>query len=175
MTHRKIKLIIITAITMFCMSLPFLVLADSPLSNQDLMTRVTLDPTLKPDNAPGVIIGEDTLNEAGAETAFANYTLQMLAGGLITVAAPIAIIIIAIAGLLAVVSHGDQKLIDKAKKTLTWAIIGLILIIFSWIIVRTTISIVIEANPSASTSSQGSGAPSTPADTNSPGESETGP
>jgi hypothetical protein len=124
-----------------------------PLDNHDLMTRVVLDPNLKPDNSPGVIIGTETLSKNGAEAAFGNYVLQIIAGGLITVAAPVAIIIIAISGLIAVVSHGDQGLIDKARKTLTWAIIGLIVIIFSWVIVKAVISVVISANSNPTTQS----------------------
>jgi hypothetical protein len=131
-----------------------------PLDNHNLMTRVVLDPNLKPDNSPGVIIGTKTLQAAGAEAAFGNYVLQIIAGGLITVAAPVAIIIIAISGLIAVVSHGDQALIDKARKTLTWAIIGLIVIIFSWVIVKAVISVVISANsnPATQTSTTDTGA-----------------
>ncbi len=139
-----------------------------PLDNQDLMTRVVLDPNLKPDNSPGVIIGTETLAKSGAEAAFGNYVLQIIAGGLITVAAPVAIIIIAISGLIAVVSHGEQALIDKAKKTLTWAIIGLIVIIFSWVIVKAVISVVISANSNPTTqtgtppSTQGAGTGNVP-------------
>ena len=116
------------------------------LNSEDLQARIVLDPNLKPENSPGVVVNPETLKSAGAETAFANYMLQVLAGGLITVAAPVAVIIIAISGLLAVVSHGDQKLIVRAQKTLTWAVIGLIVIICAWEIVRTTIEVVVSVN-----------------------------
>jgi lysylphosphatidylglycerol synthetase-like protein (DUF2156 family) len=149
MNNKRLIQIIVCTILALLISVPMIAFASPLVENSDLMARMTLDPSLKPDHSPGVIIGQDTLNTAGAETAFANYTLQVLAGGLISVAAPVAIIIIAIAGLIAVVSHGDQKLIDRAKKTLTWAIIGLLLIIFSWIIVRATISLIIDANSDA--------------------------
>lgn len=118
----------------------------APFYNSDLETRITLDPNMKPANAPGAIISQDSLQAQGSEAYFANYMLQVLAGGLITVAAPVAIIIIAIGGLFAVVSHGNTGLMEKAKKTVTWAVIGLIIIIFSWVIIRTTISIVITTN-----------------------------
>lgn len=153
-----LKSVVILNIIYLAMSFVPMTFAQT-ISNNDLMTRVVLDTSMKPENSPGVIIDPKTLETAGAETAFANYMLQVLAGGLITVAAPVAIIIIAIAGLFAVVSHGDQKLIDRAKKTLTWAIIGLVVIIFSWVIVRTAIEVVLTVNnsPSSQTGAQPAG------------------
>lgn len=141
---QKLILLMTCALVFFPFYAPAASAANIPAN--DLMARIVLDPNLKPENSPGVVVNPETLEKAGAETAFANYMLQVLAGGLITVAAPVAIIIIAIAGLIAVVSHGDQKLIDRAKKTLTWAVIGLIVIIFAWVIVRTTIEVVLSVN-----------------------------
>lgn len=141
------------------------------LNSEDLQARIVLDPSLKPDNSPGVVVNPETLEKSGAETAFANYMLQVLAGGLITVAAPVAIIIIAIAGIFAVVSHGDQKLIDRAKKTLTWAIIGLIVIIFAWVIVRTTIEVVLSVNNAPGSPAGQSAAPAAGGASTSPGDS----
>ena len=158
MKSNILKLAIILNIIYLAISFVPLAHADA-FSNDDLMTRIVLDPTLKPDNSPGVVVDPKTLDSAGAETAFANYMLQVLAGGLITVAAPVAIIIIAISGLFAVVSHGDQKLIDRAKSTLTWAIIGLVIIIFSWVIVRTTIEVVLTVNNSPSSQTSGQATP----------------
>lgn len=165
MKAKLIKLAILLDIIYLAMSFIPMTLAQS-INNEDLMTRVVLDTSMKPDNSPGVIIDPKTLKNAGAETAFANYMLQVLAGGLITVAAPVAIIIIAIAGLFAVVSHGDSKLIDRAKKTLTWAVIGLVIIIFSWVIVKTTIEVVLTVNnsPTSQTSGQ-TGTTTTPSGT----------
>jgi hypothetical protein len=141
------------------------------LTPQDLQARIVLDPNLKPENSPGVVVNPETLKSAGAETAFANYMLQVLAGGLITVAAPVAVIIIAISGLFAVVSHGDQKLIVRAKKTLTWAVIGLIVIIFAWVIVRTTIEVVLSVNNAPGSPAGQSAAPAAGGASTSPGGS----
>jgi len=139
---KKILLIILTFINLAQMPI---VLA-APIQHQNLLAIVTLDPNMKPANSPGVVFGEKELQKTGAEGAFGNYILQMLAGGLITLAAPVAIIIIAIAGLIAVISHGNQGLMDKAKKALTYSIIGLVIIIFSWVIIRGVISLVISTN-----------------------------
>ena len=123
----------------------------APLYNSDLQARITLDNSLKPDNSPGVIIDPAALTKPGGEAAAGNYLLQLLAGALISIAAPVAIVIIAISGLFAVVSHGDQGMMDKAKKALTWAIIGLITIIFSWVIIRTVVSLILTANSNQNT------------------------
>lgn len=140
------------------------VLAAPVIAGQDLMARVTLDPTLKPSNSPGVVFSEDELGKPGIDGAFGSYILQMLAGGLITLAAPVAIIIIAASGLMAVISRGNQATMDKAKKTLTWAIIGLVVIIFSWVITRGVIDLVISTNQNPGQ------APATTDSTNPPGE-----
>lgn len=142
---KTLKIIFASLLTLIGISGNSLCLA-SPLYNSDLQARIVLDPALKPDNSPGAIISQETLKGAGSEAYFGNYMLQLLAGALITVAAPIAIIIIAIGGLFAVISHGDPGLMGKAKKTVEWAVIGLIIIIFSWVIIRTTLSIIITTN-----------------------------
>ncbi len=130
------------------------------LQNSDLQARLTLDPTLKPDNSPGTIIDSKALNGDGGEAVAGNFLLQLIAGALISIAAPVAIAIIAVAGLIAVVSHGDQKLIDMAKQALTYAIVGLVVIIFSWVITRSIISLVISANAEpAAAPTQNSAAP----------------
>ncbi len=162
MKKNKLKNWLLTLLFLGILIIPQSIAFASALQTEDLMTRVILDPALKPDNSPGVVIGNDTLGNAGAEAAFGNYVLQVVAGGLITVAAPVAIIIIAIAGLIATVSHGDQGLIDKAKKTLTWAVIGLVIIIFSWVIVKAVISVVLMSNQTAPASTT-NGAPASPA------------
>lgn len=77
--------------------------------------------------------------EEGESTGFATRAaatiLQLLAGSLIFVAGPAAVLILAVGGLRYVISHGDQTAIEEAKKTIIWAIIGLIVIMLSWAIV----------------------------------------
>ncbi|MBD3270291.1 hypothetical protein GF376_02085 [Candidatus Peregrinibacteria bacterium] len=115
------------------------------LAAQYALAQVQLDNTYKPDYSPTVRIQSD--NPAD----FGNLVLQIIAGGLLTLAAPVAIIIIVIAGLMAVVSHGNQGIMEKAKKTLFAGIIGLVIIIFSWIIVQTAIDLSIQTDDNQST------------------------
>jgi hypothetical protein len=105
--------------------------------------RVSLDTDYKPEYSPAVKLGETS---ADVPSNFANLILQILAGGLLYLAAPVAILIIAIAGLIAVISHGNQALTEKAKKTLVSAIIGLLVIIFSWIIVKGILDLVLQTD-----------------------------
>lgn len=103
--------------------------------------QVQLDPQLKPEFAANVIPPE------GANRgAFANIVLQLVAGSLIYAAGPLAVLLIAIGGLRYVTSHGDQTQMEEAKKTITWAVIGLIVIIISWAIVTNVISILNATN-----------------------------
>ena len=139
--------------------------ANTELKSQDLMARLTLDNSFKPDNSPGVIIATKDLQGDSGSAVFGNYLLQMMAGALISIAAPIAILIIAIAGLIATISHGDDGLIKRAKDTLKWAVIGLIVIIFSWVIVRATITIIQQTNsnqPGSNTTNGQQQAPQSP-------------
>lgn len=139
---KKFLLFILTIINLAQMPIALA----TPIQHENLVAVVILQEDMKPANSPGIVFGNNAIKNVGQEGAFGNYLLQMLAGGLITLAAPIAIIIIAIAGLIAVISHGDTKLMDQAKKTLTNAVIGLVIIIFSWVVIRGVISLVISTN-----------------------------
>ncbi len=101
---------------------------------------VEINPDLHPEYAPVVVI------KGGTSADYGNYFLQLIAGGLLYLAGPVAIIVIAVAGLRYVTSHGNQEAIDGAKKTLQWAIIGLIIIILSYAAVRVVITTVLQTD-----------------------------
>ena len=71
-----------------------------------------------------------------------NVILQLIAGGLIYAAGPVAVLMIAIGGFRYVTSRGDQAQMENAKKNILWAIIGLLVIIVSYAIVTNIINIV---------------------------------
>jgi len=104
--------------------------------------QVTLPIQYKPQYAPDVPVKVSGAN-TGAD--FVNFLLQLIANALIGIAAPIAILIIAIAGLLAVISHGNTALQGKVKKTISGAVIGLVIIILSWAIIQAIISFALQA------------------------------
>lgn len=105
--------------------------------------QVQLNPDLHPDYAPVVSLG----TQAGPAD-YGNYFLQLIAGGLLYLAGPIAILVIAIAGLRYVTSHGEQNAMEGAKKTLEFAIIGLIVIMLSYAAVRAVIGILLQTDVS---------------------------
>lgn len=104
--------------------------------NSTLFAAVTLPDDLKPTYAPDVKIVE-----GGNEASYVNYFLQLLAGSLLYLAAPVAVLIIAVSGLRYVISHGDDGQIENAKKTLMFAVIGLVAIMLSFAIVQAVIRI----------------------------------
>jgi amino acid transporter len=112
--------------------------------------QVQMDPGLKPAFAPGYT---STENKAAPVTS----VLQTLAGSLIYVAGPLAVLMIAIGGFQYVASHGDSTQMENAKKTIMFAIIGLIVIILSWAIVTNIATVFL------STGSVGTGSPDKPA------------
>jgi len=120
-----------------------------------VMAQVTMQPDLRPQYAPEIHMGDNPKTGVKATAAdYGNFFLQLIAGGLLYLAGPTAILIIAISGLRYVTSHGDQNQLEGAKKTLTWAIIGLIVIIFAFAIVRVIISASLEiVTPPAATTS----------------------
>ncbi len=119
------------------------------------LAQVSLDPNLHPEYAPVVVI------QGGTSADYGNYFLQLIAGGLLYLAAPVAILIIAISGLRYVTSHGDQNALEGAKKTLEWAIIGLLVIMLAYGIVRVVISTVLTTPTAQQTTTQQT-TPSTP-------------
>lgn len=103
--------------------------------------QVQLPDELHPNYAPVVVI------KGGSSSDYGNYFLQLIAGSLLYLAGPIAVAMIAVGGLRYVVSHGDQTQMEGAKKTLQWAIIGLLVIIFSYAIIKGIISIALTETP----------------------------
>ena len=106
--------------------------------------RMGLPDELHPDYAPVVKLQATKDGGPADEAAYGNYFLQLIAGGLLYFAAPVAVLVIAIGGLRYVTSHGKQENIEGAKKTLEWAIIGLIIIMLSFAIVRVIITTLLQ-------------------------------
>jgi len=104
--------------------------------NSNLIAQVVTNPDLR----PGYAVNIDT-SKSTNRAAVGNTILQLIAGSLIYAAGPLAVLMIAIGGFRYVISHGDQTQMEGAKKTITMAIIGLLIIIVSYVIVSNVISI----------------------------------
>ncbi len=102
-------------------------------------TGIRIDNTFKPINAPDAInqnYGTDTVN------AF----LQFIAGSLIEIVSGLAIFAFVIAGYMFVTAGVNESQIEKAKEVIKYTIIGLFVIILSYTIVKTVISLLLETN-----------------------------
>lgn len=119
-----------------------------------------IDPSLRPSNLP-FNIDYDTSYQEGCsnlpegeelpenclEPSQANSVLilEIIAGALLIFAAPITIVIIAVSGLRMVVGGASPDQIEAAKKGLIYAIVGLIVIMLSYTIVKITIKLAVES------------------------------
>jgi uncharacterized SAM-binding protein YcdF (DUF218 family) len=72
-----------------------------------------------------------------AKGADFNSVAHAIIGLLLAIAAAIAVIVLIIGGLRYLISSGDSGQIEKAKHTIQYAIIGLIVIIFAFVIYNT--------------------------------------
>lgn len=88
--------------------------------------------------------GEDYFEDT--PTSFATITiLQITAAALLYFAAPIAVIMIAIAAFQMTTGGADSEKLEQSKKHLTWTVLGLLVIILSYTIVKLTIGFVTKA------------------------------
>jgi hypothetical protein len=83
-----------------------------------------------------------------------NQILYRLSGALLYFASPLAIIMIGVSAFKITSSGADSEGIEQGKKQLTWAILGLVLIILSWALVRYVIEFVIRAGTYTEESAQ---------------------
>lgn len=103
-----------------------------------VQARLELPEELRPTHSPTISISNR--DDPGGEVRYGRFILQLIAGSLLYFAGPVAILFIAIGGTSYIIAHGKQESMEKAKKTITWAIIGLTVIIFSYAIIRAVIS-----------------------------------
>ena len=97
----------------------------------------------RPDNTPFALNFEK--NDTSTPESPLILILQIISGTLLYIAAPLAIISIVMAAFTIVSSAGVAEKMETGKKHLKWAILGLFLIIFSYAIVKTIISIAFES------------------------------
>ena len=101
---------------------------------------------VKPDLAP--FTGIDTSSSTGtgigggidATATTLNVILQIIAGGLVYLAAPIAIFMIGFYGIK--IKFGQENF-EASKKGLIWTVVGLLIIILAVVIIRAVITIVV--------------------------------
>lgn len=119
--------IVLLAIPLASLTMPLIALAGN---GEETPKGFELDSSLRPEFATNIEVAG-----TGNRASLANAVLQMAAGGLIYLAGPIAVLMLALGGLRYITSRGDQTQMEEAKKTITWSVIGLIVIILSWAII----------------------------------------
>lgn len=118
-----------------------------------------IDPSLKPINAPGMpetgIGTKKECEEKGGtwdeNTQLCSTTaeepitafIQILGGAVLMLSGGIAVIVIAVGGLMYVTSRGNQQQMEFAKNTLIYGVIGMLVIIFSYFIIRWVLQIIL--------------------------------
>ncbi len=75
-------------------------------------------------------------DEQDAAVTAVNIVIQYVSNLLLFVAAPLAVLFIARAGSDYAFAMGDETKVESAKRELTWALLGLLLVMFAYLIVR---------------------------------------
>lgn len=101
----------------------------------------TIPEAYKPENMPFGFASETQSGEEAVNGII--LFLQVLEGSLLYFAAPIAVIVIAFAG-IQMIFGGTAESYATSKKTIQWGLLGLFVIILSYSIVRITITLFLE-------------------------------
>ncbi len=115
------------------------------LSNTSL--AYSIDPSYRPVNSPF-----DLDYKSETPTSNTVLILQILSGALLYFASPLAIFFIALAGFKMVTGGAESESLEEGKKGLTWSVIGLLVIILSYSIVRFVINLIITSGSAVNVS-----------------------
>ena len=115
-------------------------------------TAIQLDGTYKPDNLPTLGASQEAASADHPETA-ATQTIILYVGNLVSqvllFTGALTIVFIIIAGAKYVFAYGNDDRLGQAKRGITWSVVGLILILLSYSIVRGVIKLLISTDVSA--------------------------
>ncbi len=116
-----------------------------------------IDADLRPDYAPQgyTEVYEDTGHTStNFSDASITYIIADIAVVLLQIAGILAVFFIVLSGFNYIKAFGQEEEIAKAKKGMTWAIIGLIVVILSYAIVQNVLRITLTVDPSSSSSTE---------------------
>ena len=108
------------------------------LALQSVVYAYQLDEAFRPSNSP---FSTDETNPKGSLITI----LQIISGGLLYIAAPLAVVMLTFIGINMNIGGADSEKIEQGKKQLLWTIGGLFLIIISYTFVRIIITILVNA------------------------------
>ena len=97
----------------------------------------------RPDSLPGP--NQETLADPKATRGyFLENVIPNLDKGFIAFIAIVAVVMLIVGGIQLLTAYGDEEKIGTAKKTMTWAIVGLLLAMLSYAIVSIIVSLPLE-------------------------------
>lgn len=105
----------------------------------DAEKGIRIDNTFKPINSP------DAINQNYGVITI-NAFLQFLAGSIIEIISGIAIFTLVMAGYLMVTAAGNEEQVTRGKDIIKKTLTGLVVIILSYVIVKTILSLIIEVD-----------------------------
>ncbi len=112
-----------------------------------------VDQDLRPDYAPQGYMEVYENNENNPSANFSDrsitYIVADVAVVLLQISGILAVFFIILSGFNYIKAFGQEEEIQKAKKGMTWAIIGLIVVILSYAIVQNVIRITLTVDPAA--------------------------
>ncbi|OGE82386.1 MAG: hypothetical protein A3B10_02825 [Candidatus Doudnabacteria bacterium RIFCSPLOWO2_01_FULL_44_21] len=91
------------------------------------------------DLAPSSYIGNNPVRNPLLDNTFLDFLIRMLTGFL-SVVGIMAILMIIVSGFRYATARGDEEQVTSAKQSLQWAVIGLGVIILSYVLVRATLT-----------------------------------
>lgn len=139
----------LTKISLFVFALLLISAIFQPITN----AAVAIDSSLRPDYAPQgyseVYNSTGKPQDALFDDRSITYIIADIAVVLIQMAGILAIFFLIVSGFNYIKAFGADEEIQKAKKGMTWALIGLIVVIMSYAIVQNVIRISLSVDPSA--------------------------
>lgn len=112
---------------------------------------IQLDETYKPDNLPSykTQTATDTANSETAATQSVILFVGNIVGQVLLFTGAATVIFIIIAGAKYIFAFGNDDRLGQAKRGITWSLVGLVLIMLSYAIVRGVIKILLSTDVSA--------------------------
>ncbi|MEK7146138.1 MAG: hypothetical protein AAB802_03045 [Patescibacteria group bacterium] len=120
------------------------------VGTESVSAVIQLDDGLRPDNLP-TFEASDAVNEENPETA-ATQTIILFVGNLLSqvllFAGAVTILFLIIAGANYIFAFGKDERIEKGKRGIFWAIVGLLIIMLSYSIVRGLVGVLLQVDES---------------------------
>jgi hypothetical protein len=117
----------------------------NPLLTLAVLAVIQLDDTFKPDNLPGSAPLQEALDPNHPESA-ATQTIIVYVGSMLSkvlvFAGTLTMVFLIVAGANYILAFGKDERIERGKRAMFWAIMGLVIIMASYAIVQAILQVV---------------------------------